>query len=93
MLVRLFAGAIVPLAVAINLSPAMAAEEYRSQSGPLSVVTVAEGLEHPWGLAFLPDGRMLVTEKVGPVWLVSQQGDQRGAPGRDDVDRVRRLGH
>src|SRR5438552_15318674 len=28
----------------------------------------------PWRIAFLPDGRMIITEKVGPVWLVTQDG-------------------
>jgi len=40
----------------------------------VAVETVAEGLEQPWGLAFLPDGRMLVTEKPGRLRIVSKDG-------------------
>ena len=45
---------------------------------PFTLTTVTT-FELPWRLAFLPDGRMLVTEKVGPVWLLSPQG-QKIAP-------------
>jgi aldose sugar dehydrogenase len=38
------------------------------------VVTVAEGLEKPWGIAFLPDGRMLVSEKPGRLRIVGPNG-------------------
>jgi glucose/arabinose dehydrogenase len=50
-------------------------EQKSEASRPFSMTTVAT-FELPWRLAFLPDGRMLVTEKVGPVWLVSQQGQK-----------------
>src|ERR1700733_3187306 len=42
---------------------------------PFTMTTVST-FERPWRLAFLPDGRMLITEKVGPVWLVSQKGEK-----------------
>ena len=38
------------------------------------VVTVAEGLVNPWGMTFLPDGRMLVTEKPGRLRIVTADG-------------------
>jgi glucose/arabinose dehydrogenase len=38
------------------------------------VVTVAEGLETPWSVAFLPNGKMLVTERPGRLRVVSADG-------------------
>jgi glucose/arabinose dehydrogenase len=46
----------------------------KSSAGRLEVETVASGLENPWGLAFLPDGRMLVSERPGRLRLVSRSG-------------------
>jgi glucose/arabinose dehydrogenase len=55
-----------------------AGEQKPETSVPFNMTTVTT-FELPWRLAFLPDGRMLVTEKIGPVWLVSKEG-QKIAP-------------
>lgn len=41
----------------------------RSAQAEFRIVTLAEGLDHPWGLAFLPDGGLLVTERSGRLRL------------------------
>src|SRR2546430_1489428 len=42
--------------------------------GKIRVVTVATGLFHPWSLAFLPDGRLLVAERDGKLRIISKEG-------------------
>ena len=74
MVVRWVAGALMPLALTMGSASSLGAESYQSQAGSISVVTVADGLEQPWGLAFLPDGRMLITEKEGRLRLVGPDG-------------------
>jgi len=64
--------AVAPLAVAPL--PAAAQQTFNSSAGPLTVETITMGLANPWALAFLPDGRMLVTEKPGRLRLVTRDG-------------------
>jgi aldose sugar dehydrogenase len=42
--------------------------------------TLVTGLDHPWSLAFLPDGRMLVTERAGRLRVIEADGELRDAP-------------
>jgi aldose sugar dehydrogenase len=57
-----------------------AGEQQPEASLPFTMTTVST-FELPWRIAFLPDGRMLITEKIGPVWLVSPQGEKIAAVG------------
>lgn len=66
------------LAAAPTSAAAAEARTVQSQAGPLRVETVAGGLDHPWGIAFLSDGRMLVTERAGRLRVVSADGTVSG---------------
>src|SRR5436190_18415011 len=66
-------------ALLLGLAPALAlaqinAGEQKADPDPPFTMTQVASFNLPWRIAFLPDGRMLITEKVGPVWLVTQQG-------------------
>src|SRR5690554_1926233 len=61
-------------AVCVAACAANANTTVNSERARFSIETVAKGLEHPWGLAFLPDGRMLVTERGSRLRLVGTDG-------------------
>jgi len=67
-----------------------AAQNFPSSAGDLTVETVARGLNHPWGLAFLPDGRMLVTERPGRLRIMTRDG--KVSPAVTGVPQVRASG-
>jgi len=61
--------------------------------GKVRLVTVAEGLERPWGIAFLPDGRALVTERPGRLRIVGMDGKlSEPLDGVPAVDAVKQGG-
>ncbi len=67
------------LALALLAPPAGAdtssnAATYPTERSTVRLQTVADGLEHPWSIAFLPDGRLLVTERPGRLRIVAEDG-------------------
>jgi glucose/arabinose dehydrogenase len=69
-----FAG-VAEVALAQGDAQVLATREHR-----VRLVTLTRGLEHPWGLAFLPDGRLLVTERPGRLRVVTRDGRLDATP-------------
>jgi glucose/arabinose dehydrogenase len=70
----------IALACALTLGAVSAAhaqdtQRFRTDKVEVIVETVARKLQNPWGLAFLPDGNMLVTEKPGRLRMVDAEGN------------------
>jgi aldose sugar dehydrogenase len=69
------AGLLLTVATAAAWGQVNAGETKPEASVPFNMTTVST-FELPWRIAFLPDGRMLITEKIGPLWLVSAKGEK-----------------
>ncbi|ABS67980.1 glucose sorbosone dehydrogenase [Xanthobacter versatilis] len=70
-------GLLVAGAFAFAADDAGAARRFAGEE--VRVVPFASGLEHPWSMAFLPDGRLLVTERDGRLRVIDSSG-KLGAP-------------
>ena len=75
MKIALYAALLLTLVSATARAQVNAGELKPESDLPFTMTQVAT-FKLPWRIAFLPDGRMLITEKVGPVWLVTQQGEK-----------------
>lgn len=73
------AATLPAMAVALTSTPHAEERAFDTQHYRIAVTTVAEGLVHPWGLDFLPDGRFLVTERdTGRMHVGSLEGGLAG---------------
>ena len=70
---RSFTFAVSSALIALVAGPSHA-QTFESSAGRLTVTPVATGLSNPWAVAFLPDGRMLVTERPGRLRIVGSDG-------------------
>ncbi len=61
-------------------------ENVESDDATFDVVEVVSGLEHPWAVAFLPDDRMLITERPGRLNLVDADGTVQEVSGLPDIE-------
>ncbi len=83
-----FRLAVVSMLLASPMASHAADEVINTGKHALRLSTVVNGLENPWGMAFLPDGRMLITERPGRLRVISKDGqlDPQPVAGLPRVD-------
>lgn len=73
------------LALSLLIVPAAGAQEAPSSAGLLRAEVLSEGLDHPWALVFMPDGRLLVTERSGQLRVINDGAVGAPITGTPDV--------
>jgi aldose sugar dehydrogenase len=79
-------------AAAIAVTAVAAAPLATSGAGAPRVAVLTSALSRPWGMAFLPDGRMLVTQKAGTLVVVSANGATVSAPFSTTLPKLVSIG-
>ncbi|NQZ02966.1 PQQ-dependent sugar dehydrogenase [Idiomarina sp.] len=78
-------SAVTAALLSATISTSVLAQEVQTERHTLSLETISEGLNHPWGIAFLPSGDMLVTERSGTLNIITQDGKKTPIQGTPEV--------
>ncbi|WP_370259558.1 PQQ-dependent sugar dehydrogenase [Idiomarina sp.] len=78
-------SAVAAALLSATISTSVLAQEVQTERHTLSLETISEGLNHPWGIAFLPSGDMLVTERSGTLNIITQDGNKTPIQGTPEV--------
>jgi len=78
-------SAVAAALLSATISTSVLAQEVQTERHTLSLETISEGLNHPWGIAFLPSGDMLVTERSSTLNIITQDGKKTPIQGTPEV--------
>ncbi len=90
--IRVFRFALALIAVSVAAPALSERQTLRTEYQAIVLERIAGDLEHPWAIDFLPDGRMLVTERPGRLNIIDEDGNVERVEGTPEVAAQRQGG-